>query len=548
MSAPEILPVFDENSVDVDDPEIAPALTSLASPSSELQVPSNHTLNSSSGMSSLPQIAPALASSTSLSSEASHHILDSSSRNSSLLQIASPLTSLASLSPEFENTPNLILGNSSGNSSLPQKKRYYREEWKIVQNDKKATEDRIQNLVIDAKDPWGMWCKACTQFAAELGSRYLTNFVKDFSQFKPPRPKKETVNIHFSSHAHAKCSEKAKVYKQPSTSAPIYQQITEINSQTLKKMENIMRIVFYFAIKDRAGNEFSSECHLQKLNGVDLGNTYQNNSSFNVLLKYVAMFFQRNVINELNKAQFISIMTDGSTTKKSTEYEAVVIRHINNENLITNSFIGLCSIKQSNAAGIADVITNCLDSSGLTNWKEKLICMTVDGAAVNVGKFNGLVNLIAAPMHIHCFNHVLDLCLKDSIKGNAAAQKTVAFVKALSSFYRCSPKLTRELSRAAEALGIKILSFKPVCETRWADSLENVVLAVITNFNAIVQHLTDISEHFTLNYASSIKSTAKGLLADLTTYETLHFFMLFLILCQLFQMLQNTWKHPILIL
>ena len=77
-----------------------------------------------------------------------------------------------------------------------------------------------------------------------------------------------------------------------------------------------MRIIFYFAIKDRASNEFSSECDLQKLNGVDLGDTYQNNKSFTVLLKYVAMSLQNNVIDVLNKTKFFSVMTDGNTTKK----------------------------------------------------------------------------------------------------------------------------------------------------------------------------------------------------------------------------------------
>ena len=68
--------------------------------------------------------------------------------------------------------------------------------------------------------------------------------------------------------------------------------------------------------------------------------------------------------------------------------------------------------------------------------------MTVDGAYVNVGKHNGIVKLFESPIHIHCYNHVLDLCLKDSIKFNAVAQKTRTFMQTLSTFYRTSPKLT----------------------------------------------------------------------------------------------------------
>ena len=116
--------------------------------------------------------------------------------------------------------------------------------------------------------------------------------------------------------------------------------------------------------------------------------------------------------------------------KKNAEYEAVVIRHVNSS--IINSFIGLCKVENSTAAGLADAITNCLDSSGLVNWKEKVVCMTVDGASVNVGKHNGLVKLMDAPFHIHCINHVLDLFLKDSIKQSTAVMRTITFMKNIS--------------------------------------------------------------------------------------------------------------------
>lgn len=106
-----------------------------------------------------------------------------------------------------------------------------------------------------------------------------------------------------------------------------------------------MRIVFHCAIKERAAVEYPSECTLQKLNGVNLGSTYQNDVSFEILLKYVAKFLQNVVIEKLNSARFLAVMTDGSTTQKSAKYEAVGIRYVQEDDKITNSFIGLCKVE-----------------------------------------------------------------------------------------------------------------------------------------------------------------------------------------------------------
>lgn len=178
------------------------------------------------------------------------------------------------------------------------KKRYW-EEWKIVKDDKKASEDWLEDLIINSKDAWGMWCKACTKFAPKMGIKSCSNFVKGHENFKPPHPKIETI-CHFSSSAHFKCAEMAKVSQQPAEAALAYQKLIEMDTKTKKKMENRMRIVFYFAMKDRAAKEFSSECDLQKMNGANLGKTYQNEMLFKVLLKYIALSFQKKIISQIN--------------------------------------------------------------------------------------------------------------------------------------------------------------------------------------------------------------------------------------------------------
>lgn len=372
-----------------------------------------------------------------------------------------------------------------------------------------------------------MWCRCCTKWGPQLGNKFCTNFVKDCSSYNPPQRKKESVDSHFSSRVHAKCLEKDTLEVQPAEEAEIYKQITALDKNVQEKMIRLVRIVFYFALKDRSANEFTEECQLQKLNGVNLGEKYQNRISFCMLLKYIAKTFKNDIAELVNSSNFLTVMTDSSTTHKTTEYEAVLIKYVpKDENIGKIAFIGLCKIQTADSAGLAKVIAQCLKDAGILDWEEKLVSMSVDGASVNIGKHNGLVNLMNSPFHVHCYNHLLDLCLKDAIKQDANASKIIALIKSICAFYRASPKLTRELFKAGEALHLKIWSFKPICDSRWANSLEASIMSILHNYPAIIQHLSNINSNH-VNYTSNVKTSAKVMLQDLLLYNTVFFFHAF---------------------
>jgi hypothetical protein len=435
--------------------------------------------------------------------------------------------SISVIQPSSPITVNINPGQAVKKKSINTDKensRQYREEWKLVKNDEKATEDRMKNLIIDASDPWGMWCLVCTKWASQISTKCLSNFVKSAKNFQPPRRKKESVDIHFSSMAHSRCIEKEKSTLIPAQEAIIYKKITSLDENVQKKMASLIRTVFYFAVKDRPASDFSSECLLQKLNGVILGETYQNQISFAMLLNYTALHFKHKLVDNIRKSKFITLLTDGSTTKKCIEYEAVLVKYIpENEINSKMSFLGLCDIENATSEGLAKAISECLNQAGIPDWQERLISLTVDGASVNIGKHKGLVNMLESPTHIHCYNHLLDLCLKDALNNSAMASKTIALLRSINTFYRSSPKLTRELKRAAVALDIKLLSFKPICDTRWANSLQSSLIAVLDNYESIVQHLTNIVSQHASGYTSNVKSSAKSILKDLLMYDTVHF-------------------------
>ena len=66
---------------------------------------------------------------------------------------------------------------------------------------------------------------------------------------------------------------------------------------------------------------------------------------------------QNGIISALNKAEFLSIMPDGSTTKKSTEYEAIVVRCINTKNSQITNHLLVCAASKMPIHEVLDMLS-----------------------------------------------------------------------------------------------------------------------------------------------------------------------------------------------
>ncbi|KAG8178611.1 hypothetical protein JTE90_014202 [Oedothorax gibbosus] len=181
-------------------------------------------------------------------------------------------------------------------------------------------------------------------------------------------------------------------------------------------------------------------------------------------------------------------MTDAATNRSGAEYESVCVRFISVQNEkvpeVKVQFLGLGEIEPSaDANGLLKSITEVINSAGIEQWEEKLVCCTVDGASVNVGHKGGLIKKINMTSHITCLNHVFDLSVKETINSSK-------FVSGAMSV---------------------------------ADSLAESVKPIIRNYAAVCSHLEEITSPFSENnHKKEIKSTANGLLTSLTSYSNIY--------------------------
>ena len=98
--------------------------------------------------------------------------------------------------------------------------------------------------------------------------------------------------------------------------------------------------------------------------------------------------------------------------------------------------------------------------AGVADWRAKVVFLCADGAAVNMGRVNGVAAKLRTEVGhlvaVHCIAHRLELGITKAIKGEARLQKLNEVLCFLYEQYHYSPKALRELRMLAEALEEKV--------------------------------------------------------------------------------------------
>ena len=112
---------------------------------------------------------------------------------------------------------------------------------------------------------------------------------------------------------------------------------------------------------------------------------------------------------------------DGSTVSIVVEQELVYILFLN-RGVQKVKFSSIESIQSANAEGLLLPLKDYSERIGKAEFQIRIHDLNVDGTSVNRGEHNGLGTKICEEYTpwltvIHCFNHRLELAIKDALKG-----------------------------------------------------------------------------------------------------------------------------------
>lgn len=278
-------------------------------------------------------------------------------------------------------------------------------------------------------------------------------------------------------------------------------------------------------VSSNKGNFIELLHHVAKYNNVlkeyfiekEHNYTYTSASYINNFINIMSNHILKNITVDIKNAKIFSILVDETQDLSCYEQVSIVIRYVDDKFEIHEVFYGFYKTDRTDSTTLANLIKEILLKNNLK--VENIRGQCYDGAAAMRGTYNGVQakirELNPLAFYVHCYAHILNLCLVDLTKQVACVRNIFGTLQSLYNFIKASSKRNAIYesiwSKSSEANGTK--SLKKLCETRWScrtDALKSVYL----NFSEIIDTLEHIYNHDTVSGAE-----AKSLLNNLLNFE-----------------------------
>ena len=251
--------------------------------------------------------------------------------------------------------------------------------------------------------------------------------------------------------------------------------------------------------QERPFSDYPQLLKIQTKNRVKpIGSSYLHERAAATFAEVIGDVHHRSLKEKLAKAQYYSVLNDGSSDTSVSEKELVYVLFLD-DGKPKIEFLSIEDVKNADAAGIQECIAESFQRIGITKFSEKMVGLNVDGASVNMGKFTGLGTRlkVEAPwlQVIHCFNHRLELALKDAFSQSPVFSTVDTFITKLYYLYQKSPKRLRCLRELTEANEKTIPKPTKAGGTRWLDFKYNAIKNVLENYGIYLQHIEDLANN-----------------------------------------------------
>ena len=308
----------------------------------------------------------------------------------------------------------------------------------------------------------------------------------------------DTLRRHSRSKSHIACTNRFLVKKNPSN-APLAQVQKRMAKEKMEEFRNLFNMAYFVAKKGLAFSLYKDLCEIQMKANVRLGNNYQNTYGVKQFVDAIGETLHKPVVAEIEEARFISVMADGATDKGILEQELVFIGYVHSGKPMVR-FLQSVSTSSANAIGITKCIDEALETVGvdLQSQGNKLVGICLDGAAVNMGKKNGVRAIfqdrVPHILPVHCVNHNMELAIVDTRNHLPYLQKFENTLKEIFKLYYYSPKRMRELENVANVIDEELRHFGGIQQVRWVASQSRALKALDANYLSTVTHLESIVE------------------------------------------------------
>ena len=169
---------------------------------------------------------------------------------------------------------------------------------------------------------------------------------------KDPLYKHEKSTCHIACVNH-QCYLNSKGKLGSATSTAIGRGILALHEKHRKRLMILFNTAYGLAKKNRPFTDFPTVCSIQEKNGLVglLGEIYITDKAAKHFTSSIAKTMRQKTAVDLNKARFVSVMSDGSTDTTIVEQEVVYVRYVDHGNPVTK-LASIQALEHGNAEGV----------------------------------------------------------------------------------------------------------------------------------------------------------------------------------------------------
>ncbi|XP_067656447.1 zinc finger protein 862-like [Haliotis asinina] len=316
--------------------------------------------------------------------------------------------------------------------------------------------------------------------------------------------RKDTLTAHQMSARHISCLSKFEgQQKKNTTDGALSKAFSKVEEKEVERYKKLFNTAFAVVKHGRPYTDYPFLCQIQKKNGLELGNDHIGRDACVDFQNAISAVLMKETENHMQSVRFVSIMSDSSTDSSVIDQEGILLRYVHpvSHEPVT-AVASIEKLENARAEGVVQAIKTGVQKCGFDlentqNNSPKLICVNLDGAAVNMGAKNGvakqLSDLVDNKVIItHCVAHKLELGVLDGIKHMDYVKKFEDTIKRICKFYSYSPKRRQELQKLACFFQENLIMYTEIKAIRWVSSKLRALKAVCADLHVTVSHMEQV--------------------------------------------------------
>ena len=206
------------------------------------------------------------------------------------------------------------------------------------------------------------WCEE-KKNPSDSSSAFVTSGCSNFGF--------ESIRSHAGSAGHKRAEDCIRIAANPQEAA-IPRALRHLNEEAVSKLEKLFDVAYFVAKLEMPFTMYPQLCQLEQKHGIELGQTYRTDKACKNFIMAISEEIKGELGEQIQKARFLSVMTDSATDVGVREVEDVYVRFLKDGEAV-NAFVGLTSCSDAKAPGITEAAVNSARLTSVKIGKKKLL-------------------------------------------------------------------------------------------------------------------------------------------------------------------------------